>query len=266
MGARISTLYSFNFTKEKEFGFVSEEIGFSIQQDLPLPWKSSLSYLFRYNRLHTYEQESVGPSPFDIVFYLPEFQTFFLRDTRTSRLNAKQGLFSSLSLTYSPELLKTDHHYFSFFLQQSIYQPLHPRIVWASNYRVGLASAFGAMLIWPRRFFAGGSNSIRGFDRDMVGPYDPFLQRPEGGEGLFVMNQELRFVVNRWLEGVGFVDLGNVYANLRDFDPFDVRVGAGFGMRLNTPIAFFRFDYGFNLKPRGTEPGSVFYFSIGQAF
>ncbi|MGB2908464.1 MAG: translocation/assembly module TamB domain-containing protein [Candidatus Aminicenantaceae bacterium] len=266
MGARISTLYSFNYTKEKEFGFVSEEIGFSIQQDLPLPWQSSLAYLFRYNRLHTYEQESVGPSPFDIVFYLPEFQTFFLRDTRTSRLNAKQGSFSSLSLTYSPEFLKTDHHYFSFFLQQSIYQPLHPRIVWASSYRVGLASAFGAMLIWPRRFFAGGSNSIRGFDRDMVGPYDPFLQRPEGGEGLFVMNQELRFVINRWLEGVGFVDLGNVYAGLRDFDPFDVRVGAGFGMRLNTPIAFFRFDYGFNLKPRGTEPGSVFYFSIGQAF
>jgi outer membrane protein assembly complex protein YaeT len=266
IGARIKTLYSLNYTKEKEFGFVSEEAGFAIQQDLSLPWKSSLSYLFRYNRLHTYEQESLGPSPFDIVFFLPEFQTFLLRDTRASRLNAKQGAFSSLSLTYSPQFLKTDHHYFSFFLQQSFYQALHPRIVWASNYRVGLASAFGAKLIWPRRFLAGGANSIRGFDRDMVGPYDPYLARPEGGEALFVMNQELRFVFSRWLEGVGFLDLGNVYAGLRDFDPFDVRAGAGVGMRLNTPIAFFRFDYGFNLKPRGDEPGSVFYFSIGQAF
>ena len=266
-GKRFNTLYSFYYTEETVSNFKEDLWGVSIQQQLKTTLYSYLSYLFRINNTHSYELETVGPFPFDLTYFLPEFQIFWVRDTRASILNAKQGSFLSLSLTYSPEFLKTTLKYISFFGQYSIYVPISSRVVWASNYRIGLADAFDQVLApSSRRFFAGGANSIRGFERDTVGPYSPYLSVPIGGEALFVVNQELRFPLYKWLEGVAFFDVGNVYENLGDFNPLDVRTGAGFGLRLNLPAIFLRLDYGINLAPREFEKKTVIYFSIGQAF
>jgi len=265
-GKRFNTLYSFYYLEETESIFIHEEFGFSAQQTLPLPFDSAISYLFRLNRIHTYELDPIGPFPFDITLFLPEIQVFWVRDTRLNKINAKQGSFLSLSSRYSPSFLKTDLNYISFFGQYSLYVRIYPFLTWASNYRIGLADAFDQVLIRRRRYFAGGANSIRGFEREMVGPYNPYLEIPVGGEALFVVNQELRFPVFRWLEGVAFFDMGNVYRYLNEFNPLDVRTAVGFGLRLNLPAIFLRFDYGINLSPREFEPRSVFYFSIGQAF
>ncbi len=265
-GKKLNTLYSFAYFDETLSVFKTEEFSFSIQQELSLPLDSKLSYLFKLNRIHTYELDPIGPFPFDFTLFLPEIQAFWVRDTRLNKINAKQGSFLSLSSRYSPPFLKTDLNYISFFGQYSVYFPIRPFLVWASNYRIGLTDAFDQVLIPSRRYFAGGANSIRGFERDMVGPYDPYLNRPIGGEALFIMNQELRFPVLSWLEGVAFFDMGNVYKNIDDFNPLDVRTAAGFGLRLNTPAIFLRLDYGINLSPRDFERKYVFYFSIGQAF
>jgi len=265
-GLKLNTLYSISYLEETLGGFRSEEFGFTVQQTQPLPFNSSISYLFRLNRVHTYELDPIGPFPFDFTLFLPEFQAFWVRDTRVNRINAKQGSFLSLSSRYSPAFLKSDLSFISFFGQYSLYLRIHPLLVWASNYRIGIADAFDQVLIPSRRYFAGGANSIRGFERDMVGPYDPYLNMPIGGEATFIVNQELRFPVLKWLEGVAFFDLGNVYRYLDEFDPLDVRTAAGFGLRLNLPAIFLRLDYGINLSPREFEPKTVFYISIGQAF
>jgi len=266
-GRRFNTLYSFFYTEETVSTFREELWGFSIQQQLQTSLHSSLSYLFRINNTHINELETAGPFSFDLNYFFPEFQIFWVRDTRASKLNAKQGSFLSLSLTYSPKFLKSTLEYISFFGQYSLYVPISSRVVWASNYRIGLADAFDKVLS-PRslRFLAGGANSIRGFEREMVGPYDPFFQISFGGEALFVMNQELRFPLYKGLEGVAFLDLGNVYENLEVFNPLDVRTGAGFGLRLYLSGIFLRLDYGINLSPREYEKKTVLYFSIGQAF
>lgn len=265
-GQRFNTLHSFYYSTETKATFKTEEMGYTIRQEIQLPFDFSLSYLYRFNRIHTYELEPVGPFVFDFTLFLSELQTYIVRDTRINKLNAQQGSFFSLSFTYSPEFLGTDLTYISIFCQYSLYKALGSKLVWASNYRVGLANAFDQVLIPSKRFYAGGGNSIRGFKRDMVGPFDPFLQQPEGGEVLFVMNQELRFPIYKWLEGVSFYDAGNVYLNFGDFNPFDVRQSFGFGLRLDTPAVLIRMDYGINLSPRPGEPRGVFFFSIGQAF
>jgi len=266
-GKRFDTLYSFYYTEETISNFKEDLWGVSIQQQLKTTLDSSLSYLFRVDNTHSYELESEGPFPFDLTQFLPEFQTFWVRDTRVNILNANQGSFLSLSLTYSPEFLGTTNKHIIFFGQHSLYVPISSRVVWASNCRIGLADAFDQVLApMSRRFFAGGAHSIRGFERDTVGPYSPILSVPIGGEALFVVNQELRFPLYKWFEGVAFFDFGNVYENLEDFSPWNVRTGAGFGLRLNIPAIFLRLDYGINLSPREYESKGVLYFSIGQAF
>jgi outer membrane protein assembly factor BamA len=46
-----------------------------------------------------------------------------------------------------------------------------------------------------------------------------------GGRALFIGNGELRFPIHRWLRGVGFVDLGNVYPTAGDITLSNLQVG-----------------------------------------
>jgi len=87
-----------------------------------------------------------------------------------------------------------------------------------------------------------------------------------GGESLFILNNEIRLPLFSWLDGVGFLDAGNVYAEARDFDPFDLRTAAGLGFRLRFNSLLLRLDYGFKLNRRTGESTGAFFFSIGQAF
>ena len=259
LGRRLPTIYSFYYNEMIKASFVIEEIGFSVQQQKELPHDFSLSYLYSFHKIHTYNF-------FDFSLFLSKLSTFLVRDTRDFKMDPQRGSFFSVSFTYSPEFLGSDLTFISIFGQVSFYQPLFSNVVWASNYRVGLADAFDQVLIPSERFFTGGGNSIRGFERDMVGPLNPYDLTAEGGEALFIMNQELRFPIHKWLRGVAFYDMGNVYSSLSDFNPFDARHSIGFGLRLDTRFSLIRLDYGINLFPRPGEPRGVFFFSIGQAF
>jgi translocation and assembly module TamA len=74
------------------------------------------------------------------------------------------------------------------------------------------------------------------------------------------------------LQGVGFVDAGNVYPLASDLSLTDLRPAAGVGVRINTDFGPIRFDLGFNLDPQQFTPDlprerrMVFHISIGQAF
>ena len=79
-------------------------------------------------------------------------------------------------------------------------------------------------------------------------------------------NNEFRFPAYRFLDGVAFFDAGNVYRHIEDFSLSGVRTSAGAGLRIRTPYALIRLDYGVNLRPHPGEARGKFFFSIGQAF
>ena len=81
----------------------------------------------------------------------------------------------------------------------------------ASGARLGLARTFeGEELIPSERFFAGGAPACAAIGRKTSAPAASSTT-PRGGRALLVFNEELRFPIYRWLRGVGFVDVGNVY-------------------------------------------------------
>jgi outer membrane protein insertion porin family len=143
---------------------------------------------------------------------------------------------------------------------------LKHRFSYATGVRVGLARGLGGQVLIPsERFFAGGGTTIRGFAEDAVGPVD-FEGAPAGGDAVFVLNNEIRFPMVGFFDGVAFMDVGNVYRGVSDFDPFNVRKSAGFGLRVRTPYFLLRADYGFKLDRKDGESAGAFFFSIGQAF
>lgn len=88
------------------------------------------------------------------------------------------------------------------------------------------------------RFFAGGDTSVRGYAYNSLGPTDP-LGAVVGGENLMVGSIELdQKIAADWSLAV-FVDSGNAFDAIDDFDP---ATGAGLGVRWFSPLGPIRFD------------------------
>ena len=135
----------------------------------------------------------------------------------------------------------------------------------ASAVRLGIGHGIGQDLIPTEKFYTGGGTSVRGYAQNGLGPIDEILG-PSGGDAMLVLNQEARFPVFRWLRGVGFVDAGNVFAKVRDVSIGGLKVGAGLGLRLNTPFALLRVDFGVPLSRDAGARRSRWYFSFGETF
>jgi outer membrane translocation and assembly module TamA len=123
------------------------------------------------------------------------------------------------------------------------------------------------------RFFAGGDSTVRGFVLDRLGMPDTVNDQgyPAGGNGLAVVNVEMRSPYWKGLAGVGFLDAGNVFRLASDIRVTDFRPAAGFGLRYRSPLGPLRVDLGFNLDPETLPNGvrerrAVFHLSLGQAF
>src|SRR5262249_7775460 len=97
------------------------------------------------------------------------------------------------------------------------------RWVLARSTRIGIEQPYGGLpesfVPLPERFFAGGSNSHRGFAINQAGPRDLETGSPIGGNAIFINNLELRTppialpIVEENLSAVFFHDAGNVFTS-----------------------------------------------------
>ena len=124
-----------------------------------------------------------------------------------------------------------------------------------------------------KRYFLGGSTSLRGWGRYQVAPLTEGGS-PTGGLSVVEASSEVRFRLTDKLSAVAFVDMGGVGS--APWTPTDdgLRADVGPGLRYQTPIGPVRFDVGFQLTPIdglvvNGEPESRHWrahISIGQAF
>jgi translocation and assembly module TamA len=99
------------------------------------------------------------------------------------------------------------------------------------------------------RFFAGGDQSIRGFDYESLGPTDE-EGNVIGGSNLLLASIEYEHRLRGQIYGALFVDAGNA------FDDFDVEaeVGAGFGIKWRSPIGPIRAYIGYPVSDSDRNP------------
>jgi outer membrane protein insertion porin family len=191
-----------------------------------------------------------------------------VRDRRDDSLNPERGYFLSGVAQLAAPILGTESDYWKGFFKFQYFHPLTSRVPFGLTARAGIGSG---LISIPERFFAGGANSFRGEEFDRLGPKDPASGNPVGGKALFVINAELGFPIIpalRDLSGVGFYDLGNVFAELKDFRIAALESAAGFGIRYKTPLGPVRFELAWKLgapdPARGRKP--LFFITIGNMF
>jgi len=90
------------------------------------------------------------------------------------------------------------------------------------------------------RFFAGGDESVRGYDYNSLGPKDD-EDNVIGGANLLVASLEYERHLRGNFYGAVFVDAGNAFDDA-DLDP---EVGAGLGLKWRSPLGPIRFYLGY---------------------
>lgn len=94
------------------------------------------------------------------------------------------------------------------------------------------------------RYFAGGMNSIRGYEYKELGPKDR-SGTVVGGRFLSVVSVEYEHQVLENWGAAAFVDAGNAY----NLDNISIKSGAGVGVRWYSPIGPIRLDFALPLQP-----------------
>ena len=205
------------------------------------------------------------PIAFDGIF--ASVNATAVLDHRDSVFDPTRGWFYSTSLQWGLRALGSDFDYLRTLLRGSYYQPIGP-LVLATNARLGhLRPLAGTppLTVFDLFFKAGGTQTVRGYKQDELSAYEA-LGVPLGGTRLMVFNEEIRFPIFRIVKGVVFADAGNTFAERAGFSFSNLEVGAGFGLRINTPLAPIRIDIGYPVPHRPGLTSPRWHFSIGQMF
>ena len=209
-----------------------------------------------------------------------------------SQIDPTRGRSAQVELTYASTLIGSSE------LQQftrlvggiTWYRPLSRDVILSWRLRGGaifsptLDVGAGAVAFIPpeQRFYAGGPNDVRGFDRNELGPVvyvvpqshvdtaaanneplDPDSVRvaATGGNTLAVANVELRVpspILSSRLRLAAFVDAGGVWQRGPNQRTTVIRVTPGVGLRVATPLGPARLDVAYN--PYKLQPGTLFQF------
>jgi outer membrane protein assembly factor BamA len=241
---------------------VSDVTEISAQQTYRLRRLATVSYGYSLGRNRT-TLEALG---IDLTVRVARLNGNAIIERRNDPFNPTRGWFTSANFEMSRPGLGSQLSFLRTFLQQFQFVPLGPGIVFASAARVGLARTYRAETLIPsERFFAGGATSVRGYADDALGARS-VLGDADGGAASLIANSEIRFPIYRWLRGVGYLDLGNVYPTVYDLLHTGVQVGTGAGFRLNTPVGLLRLDFGAPVNPRPLDPAWTVHFGLGHAF
>jgi outer membrane protein insertion porin family len=258
--------------QEDQVSYKSRRLSIFAQTSKPLNTTSSLFLRLGFEEIKNYDlQASYNPSDLtreEEPLTLASLAATYLRDTRDNLTDPTAGGVRSASVTLAPNIFGVHTGFVNLFYQEQYYRTLVDSLVLAASFRFGSIHTFGQEGQVPisERFFAGGSNTLRGFAVDRAGPLDPVTHEPLGGNALVIGNLELRFPIYKMIQGAVFYDVGNVFSEFSKIALEDVTHSIGAGLRLKTPFGPIRLDFGYSLKDLPYDKRNQFFITIGNPF
>ncbi|MGM0475924.1 MAG: outer membrane protein assembly factor BamA [Pseudomonadota bacterium] len=254
--------------------FVTDSYGAGVNYGFPMGERETLRFGVDYEHTHL---KTTGGSPNEVDDYIDtygdrygnwELSTGWTYDSRDRGLFPRSGgrLKTSLSTT-GPG---SDLEYYRVSLDPQYYIPLGERATFSLSSRIGYGDGYGDTDELPifERYYSGGTNSVRGFRANSLGPRDQENDRALGGS--FVTNASLELM---FPPGDGesmrvgfFIDGGNVFADIDDFDGDEIRASYGAGLNWLTPVGLLQLSYAQPLIAEDDDELETVQFNIGMPF
>jgi outer membrane protein assembly factor BamA len=192
------------------------------------------------------------------------------RDTRDNILVPQKGAYSFAGVEYVGGILGGDFNYVKTQFMWSRFnrfkgQNLLATRIWLGFLDDRMVEGRSAPL---DRFMIGGSNTIRGFRENDLGPKLLIGGElsPAGGRYMMIGNIEIRRPLFWRFGGATFLDAGNTYSRFEDITPLSIRFTTGLGLHFLTPIGPIRFDYAVRLQKEFDLGAGLYHLAILYAF
>ena len=204
--------------------------------------------------------DDFGPQSWQVLAVLG-----WLRDGRDNPLAPRRGLL--MASNFEITLPVGNVHYTRADFAFQYYQPIARSSTLGLSGQVarGWALEGGAYPIF-KNYFAGGINSVRGFEIASLGPRDAF-GNPIGGQSKLVGSAEFIFPLpgaDQTIRGFVFVDGGMVWAESIEFS--GLRYSTGVGLNWLSPLGPFKLSFGVPLNQQPGDRLQRFQFQIGSGF
>lgn len=215
-----------------------------------------LSFRFRDEDVKIKQTDSTVATPLGVVN--GRLQTLGMvldKDSRDNRFRPTGGVHDSFWVETTGGLLRGDNQYTKYVLAMRRYFPVSKgkRTIFAVQGVAGRTTISEGFVPIYDMFSVGGSDTVRGYrEREFL------------GTKILYGNFELRQRIAKNFDVVGFFDMGGVWGldyNRIDRD-FDMKRGAGIGLRLQTPLGPVAIDHA---KASDRGAGRT-YFNFGSSF
>jgi outer membrane protein insertion porin family len=192
----------------------------------------------------------------------------YVYDTRNRSIFVDRGALRVINIEWATP--GSDLEYYKIDYSADHYWQAWGRSVFHIDYNIGVGKGVGNLdeLPFYEKYVLGGIRSLRGFESRSIGPRDS-RGDPYGGDLRTAGSLEFIFPP---LSDEGsarvllFYDIGNVFAEVDDFDMDSMRSSVGISMNWLAPVGAMTFSYA---EPIMREPGDEierFQFSVGGSF
>jgi len=256
-------------TYEDREAYNLSSLGFqsALEKEFSERLRGSLLYTLSRNRLSAVRDPVVVADANLNDYVLSAIGPVLAWDSRDDPFNPRRGFYQTGTAEWALDVLGSQVRYDRYTFGSAAYLSAgaHTLAFYAGG-GIALKLARNVELPVNKRFFLGGRNTVRGYERDELGPTDAD-GNAVGGDTMFNVKAEWRYPLWDRLGGVCFWDAGNVWSRVRENPDFSrLRQGAGAGLRYRTPVGPLSFDVGWKLDRRSGESPYVWHFTVGNVF
>ncbi len=243
----------FNSTRSyDEYDQTDLGLGINLTSPLRTFWRHSYGVLFDRVKLDDFDRSPHYPDSDELdrtlaseegSYWANRLTYGITRDTRDNVMFPRRGTRFSANSEWVTPLLGSYSNVMRLDTRMAAFFPVTRQSVLRLNAEYAVADNLsGDEVAIFDRYFAGGANSLRGFDYREVGPVDSG-EDPVGGKSRLLANVELAREVGDFMYVYTFGDVGNVWSDAFQMKPSELNASVGVGLQLKVlPV---RLEYGY---------------------
>jgi len=256
--------------------YVLDETGGSIGYGIPLTVISDISSELKVSDITVKCSDKFAGADYEMNQCLSSDSLDFsigldyIKSSLNDFYQPTDGSKTTISSTLSMPI--GDFKYYQLSFKQNNYMPILVNSTFNTKFNAQLASGYGnSELPFFKRYFGGGSSSVRGFDFNSLGAKYPD-QNAKGGEISILTSAAIIAPASKIgldndnIRVSAFIDAGSIFEKKSSFDIGDIRASSGLALSWLTPIGPIGFYAAKPLIKKTSDTTKTFSFELGTSF